>query len=525
MLPKDDETAEASRAVLPDDEAQPRDSPSWTDSGNQEPTARKGALHRDKYFVALLFNTASFVLPALYGTLSKLWVASIDSSMVVTTDAYTYINTVAEVINEGLPRAAWVIIGDKASRSVSERLKLTHTLILFQAALGLILSVAFVSAASTFARAFVPADVRAASLTYVRISAFSALSSAVETAVAAATRALDKPDVPLIISSAKFAINIVLDLLIISRFHVGSFTPTVNVQATIQLACNLTSAIAGLVYFLYANTLPEHRRIGLEDSRESEPAHARSMWPNLRALRVLLPPGLVTFAESAVRNALYLWLVATIVAMGSTYATAWGIFNTVRWGLVMVPVSAPEATSLAFVGHRWGKWRREVGVTNRRPRASWKTIFTIAKPAMLSVCIALAVEVPLAIFLTLFGARPFARYLSGSDEVAGVTASMWRTIDWCYIFYAMSTQLATVLLATRPKWYLYQSLASNLLYVLPWAIVCQVKDLDEDHAWTYHSLVFGGSLVFSFVDILVVDLLWAWTLVTGRVRLETFLNS
>ena len=54
--------------------------------------------------------------------------------------------------------------------------------------------------------------------TYVRISAFSALSSAIETAVAAATRALDKPDVPLVISVTKFAVNITLDLLIISRF-------------------------------------------------------------------------------------------------------------------------------------------------------------------------------------------------------------------------------------------------------------------------------------------------------------------
>lgn len=85
--------------------------------------------------------------------------------------------------------------------------------------------------------------------------------------------------------------------------------------------------------------------------------------------------------------------------------------------------------------------------------------------------------------------------------------------------------LATILLATRPKWYLYQSLASNLLYVLPWAIVCQVKQLDEANAWTYHSVVFGGSLVFSFVDILMVDGLWVWMLNTGRSRLEAFRNA
>ena len=111
------------------------------------------------------------------------------------------------------------------------------------------MSIAFVGAAKQFASGFVPVDVRAASLTYIRISAFSALSSAIETAVSTSTRALDKPDVPLIISTVKFLINIVLDLLIISKVHVGNFTPTVNMQAATQLACNMASAFFGLAYF------------------------------------------------------------------------------------------------------------------------------------------------------------------------------------------------------------------------------------------------------------------------------------
>lgn len=76
------------------------------------------------------FNLCAFILPALYGTLSKLWVANIDSSMVVTTDVYTYIGVVAEVLNEGLPRASWLIIGDRANRSISARYSLSFTLII-----------------------------------------------------------------------------------------------------------------------------------------------------------------------------------------------------------------------------------------------------------------------------------------------------------------------------------------------------------------------------------------------------------
>ncbi|QBZ64045.1 hypothetical protein PoMZ_05736 [Pyricularia oryzae] len=472
--------------------------------------------HRGTYTGALTFNLASFILPALYGTLSKLWVANIDSSRVVTTDAYTYIGVVAETLNEGLPRAAWVIIGDHAFRTLAQRLRLSNTLILFQAVLGLVMSLAFVGGARNFADGFVPVEVREASITYVRIGAFSAFSSSIETVVASVTRALDRPDVPLIINSAKFAVNIILDLLLISKVHVGSREPTVNMQAVIQFACSMAFAFIGLAYFLWRNTV-QHRK-----DREDGLQEWTTTKPHASALLILLRPGILTFIESAIRNALYLWLVNNIVSMGSTYATAWGVFNTIRWGLIMVPMQALEQTSLAFVGHAWGVWRRAIGVQTRRPRATKQAVFRIIRPAVISLAIALLIEVPVCLFLTFFGARPFARYLSGFDEVADVTAMMWRTIDWCYIFYAMSTMLATILLATRPRWYLWQSLVSNLLYVLPWAVVCQTANLSVDMAWTYHSFVFGGSLVFSFVDICVVDGLWVWTLMAGRMRLEVF---
>lgn len=301
-------------------------------------------------------------MPALYGTLSKLWVANIDASMVVTVDSYTYIGVVAEVLNEGLPRAAWVIIGDKSSRSLSSRIGLTQTLIMFQSILGLLVSVIILGAAKQFAAGFVPVEVRAASLTYVRISSFSVFSAALEVAVTNSTRALDHPDVPFLISTTRFIVNIALDLLLISNFHVGSFSPSVNTQAGIRLGCDFAAAFVGLGYFLFI--VSRLRKRGLEGVPR----------PSLKALKVLLRPGIITFAESAVRNTLYLWLVSNIVSMGADYATAWGIFNTIRWGLVMVPVQTLEATSNTFTGHRWGQWRKDVGGELRKAKADWKQI-------------------------------------------------------------------------------------------------------------------------------------------------------
>lgn len=139
-----------------------------------DPTHRPDVMRsfwtRSSYGGTLLFNVGAFIVPALYGTLSKLSVANIDSSLVATTDAYTYTGVVVEVINEGLPRAARNIIADHSNRSLAARHGLSYTLIMVQAILGLIMSIVFVAAARQFAGAFVPEDIREASLLCRRLS-------------------------------------------------------------------------------------------------------------------------------------------------------------------------------------------------------------------------------------------------------------------------------------------------------------------------------------------------------------------
>lgn len=112
--------------------------------------------------------------------------------------------------------------------------------------------------------------------------------------------------------------------------------------------------------------------------------------------------------------------------MGADYATAWDVFNSIRWGIVMVPVQALEAASLAFVGHAWGRWRAKVGIEMQKPRASFGDLRSIAKPAATSASLALLVEIPLCIGLSLGGVKSFAYYLSQAEPVALITEKMWR---------------------------------------------------------------------------------------------------
>ncbi|OQE37162.1 hypothetical protein PENCOP_c010G00307 [Penicillium coprophilum] len=464
---------------------------------------------REMYLGSLLFNLGAFALPALYSTLSKLWVANIDAKQVVTTDIYTYIGVIVEVLNEGLPRSAWLVIGDKSTRTVHSRLNLAYTMILAQTALGTIMTVIFLAASKTLASGFVPVEVQQTSITYVRLSSVQAVTSAIEAALSSSTRALDNPDVPLIISSAKFLINIVLDLLIISKVHVGGWKPTIVMQAIIRLVCDSVSSLAGLVYFLTVVV----RRC----QKDADVRHRLRC--SLSTFFILVKPSAYTFAESAIRNAIYLWLVHQIVLLGSDYATSWGVFNTIRWGLVMVPVQALEASTLAFVGHNWGRYRAEKG--RGYPKATRKDLTELIRPALRACVIVLVFETTMCIALSLRGIEAFAYYLSGSNVVANITQTMWKNIDWTYIFYGLNCQIAAILLATSPRWYLYQSLGSNLLWMLPWAIVVTVISLPKSLAWTYYAIIFGGALVFDFVDVGLTATLWAYRLTRGKVTIGT----
>ena len=170
-------------------------------------------------------------------------------------------------------------------------------------------------------------------------------------------------DVPLLISSTGVTLNILLDLLIISKFHLGSWTrtPTVNDQALIRLACDMTLAIFGPAYFLTSPkrcidvTKPPRVRSNLA-SKRSTFWHAHQL-PRLQNQ----PSGMLFIYGSLAKSSLWV----------KTKRRHGPFFKSIRWGLIMVPVQAPEASTLAFMGHRWGRWRALIGSNSQRPKV-WR---------------------------------------------------------------------------------------------------------------------------------------------------------
>lgn len=114
---------------------------------------------------------------------------------------------------------------------------------------------------------------------------------------------------------------------------------------------------------------------------------------------------------------------------------------------------ALEATTLTFVGHSWGAMRAQLGIVigALQLRLTRSQVWAIVRWAFYSIVFVLLVELPLCLIMSFSGVKSFARYLSGSEKASKIAARMWRTIDWCYILYGVSTQLAAILIATCSK--------------------------------------------------------------------------
>lgn len=130
----------------------------------------------------------------------------------------------------------------------------------------------------------------------------------------------------------------------------------------------------------------------------------------------------------------------------------------------MVPVSALEATSNTFAGHRFGifqvdrwensgnsvSWKQVMGeckdsgyLTSAKNMFCSKSLPSenanvltnspipgIVKPALISTGLALISELLLLLRMSLGGSKSFGKYLSGSEEISELVEKMWRTIDW-----------------------------------------------------------------------------------------------
>ena len=65
------------------------------------------------------------------------------------------------------------------------------------------------------------------------------------------------------------------------------------------------------------------------------------------------------------------------------------------------------------------------------PLVNHLDLIGISRPAINSALVSLAVEIPICIFLSIWGMKEFAFYISNSERVADIAKKMWQVSSAC----------------------------------------------------------------------------------------------
>lgn len=413
------------------------------------------------------------------------------------TDTFNYLGIIAEALNEGLPKAAWRTIANRRDWRTDERYGMANTLILVQSCLALILMVATCSGAARFAQGFVPAAIRAQSLSYIRLTSVSTACSMVNAGLSSSARGLDHPDIPLLLAVVKTVVNIILDLLLLSPFRPFQSHPTVNTQAIVRACCDLGATSISIVAFVIKQK---------RESRQEARWRAAKANVSVFALKSIGKVGVWYQIEALPRTAVSLWLLSLIISQGSRWATAYGVFFTIRIGFGFVPLLAIEASCQTYTGHAWGLVAGEGSTPDKMDRQEKvRRLKILYRSVAISTLLTCAIEILMYFGIGFGFGHQLAFYLSGSKSVADLTVSIWLMIDWGYIFLAMFFQVSSIILIAKPSWYFYQSLLITLVFALPMTIAFWRALNDEHTSTVWFVIASAGVYAVQFLNNL------AWT--------------
>lgn len=432
-------------------------------------------------------------MPGIYPILTRTWIAALDPSVVVVADTYTYLDEIGQVLAQGFPRAAWRLVGDDAGTSFSARCALANTLLAMQGFLAIVFTIIICTTAPSFVDSYVPATVQAASASYVRMSVVSVACSMTVSCLSICARALDEPDIPLTISLVKYSTNIALDLILLSKFRPVATNVSVGTQAMLRMICDLVALTAGLLFF-FGRQYNDIREICLEQEWNVQREYRR-VRPSVRHFKQIVRAGFWFQLEVICRAPLELVFNRRIVSYGQTFATANGVFASLRMGLAWIPAVAIVSSCDTFVGHAWGR----LHATGAIGGFGWTSLRDLFRPVAISLVLMLVSE--LALFFSIYygyGQKLFL-LLSGSTDVASLALEIWRRVDWGYIFLGLYFQLSSLLLVGNPLLYFTQSFTATLLCLLPATVLAYVKTGPDQFSWDYFVAAIAASGLVQFV--------------------------
>ncbi len=417
-----------------------------------------------KRFMGLI--VIAWAVPAVYTLVNTFFIGQMEMEAIAISEQYENVGVILEILLETFPLAVLALVAQDMTRPETAgqvvRSAMLMQLVLTVGFMVLILvgTGLFVSAINT------PIEIQQRTQAFLQVKVLAVPFESLGLLFIIALKAMRKGGLAVGIAAAGVAMNVVLDVLLISNFSfslrlglMGSAWDYVVTKGTVFF-------VAGTAFYATIQARPEFRL-------ERKEANA------------ILRIGKYTGLESAVRNAGYILGVLIVLnTLGAAEYGGYGVAMTIMWLIFLIPVQAlGEATNVA-IGNEYGR-RSLSGMRN----VQFVSLVVMGGYMALMMLIGVLVWEPLSWFF------------NTNAAIVTYSVATFRYLAVPYVFYAIGTALRSLFIGTGKTFYfLIPSTLVNLGIYIPLGVLVKVGAVTP----TFEMLMILSIAVFT-LDLVVVS--------------------
>ena len=425
-------------------------------------------------FMGFLF--LALLIPRIYSIANTYWVGHIDYSSLAIAEQYEFMGILIEIVNETIPFGVLALV----SQNYKDRNSIVKQLVA-GVALQLILSTALALVILLNMGAFVnligtTPELVAQTTEYLSLRAVALPFNSLGLLLVVGLKSMDRADLGLGVVIVNVAINMVLDVLLVSPY---SFSLQLGLQGVAigYLLSNIVYALAATLFSV--KTL----RIKLAEF-------------NIESLRTQTRPlfgvGGWTGIDSFVRNYFYFFVLQVLNFMGPNQFAGFQLFQRIMWTALIPVIAISQGTSIR-VGNYLDTENAEYKITR----------------LLLTSCILAFLMIGGFGVLGIFSIDAMGYAFTANADVVHYFSVMfwWQIVP--YILFAVAMNLRGLFFGTGKTYYiLIVSLILNLAIILPFFLMMSNAILPQ----AYDSVM----LMFVLVDL--VDIVITYILVRDLLR-------
>ncbi|TFF89274.1 MAG: hypothetical protein EU549_01165, partial [Promethearchaeota archaeon] len=421
----------------------------------------------------------TLAIPRLYSLTSTFWIGHIDYSALAIAEQYEFMGILIEIVNETIPFGVLALVSQNYKSQTKIKRQLI-TAVLLQIILSTTLTVLILTNMPFFVNIIgTSPELVNQTISYLSLRAVALPFNSLALLLIIGLKSMDRARLGLEIVAVNVAINMMLDVFLVSSFDfslkLGLYG--VAIGYLISNICYCIMAIVGVIHALSIKKAELKRDYITNESKE------------------LFKIGGWTGVDSLVRNVFYFFILQALNFLGSNQFAGFQLFQKIMWTVLIPVIAISQGTSI-----RVGNYLKEQNATLKISRL-------LKTSAGLGFLIVGVFGVLGIFFIDIFGfiftSNPDVVYYSSVMFV-------WQIIP--YILFAIAMNIRGLFFGTGKTYnILLISLVLNFCIILPFVALINFVSGFQGFE--------GIMLMYVFVDVL--DLIF--TLLLAKILCKRFL--